>query len=104
MDLLFLLRTSINYGFESPILKAIVTLVCGTMSLVLGIKFLRNWHLLKKNGIRTTGEVVGLEKFISDDGTAMYHPIIKFTTMQNEIVTAKYDIATSSGYKIGDQV
>ena len=51
---------------------------------------------LVRHGVRTTGTIVDFEKFVSarDRGQA-YNPVFRFTTANNEVITATSTFGTS---------
>ncbi|MGZ5282556.1 MAG: DUF3592 domain-containing protein [Bacteroidia bacterium] len=82
-----------------------VFFVAGLLLLVFVIhKYLENKKLIR-NGIRTTGKVIGLKKEKDSDGDEMFRPVYEFFTNTNQRIVFESDYSLSFKIrKIGDEV
>ncbi|TWI97682.1 uncharacterized protein DUF3592 [Mucilaginibacter frigoritolerans] len=84
----------------------LIFILIGIAMIVFGNYKLTEYRNLINTGIKTEGIVFSIESsYDTADNMAYYHPIIRFTTKENEWVTERYDIGSSPcPYKVGESI
>lgn len=73
-------------------------LVAGLAFAAAGLIVVVRTRRLSRNGVRTTGVVVGLAPGSSDEsGRRIMHPVVSFATVAGEAVTAQASLGSGSG-------
>ncbi len=85
--------------------RKISILLAGIAVLIGGLFLANKSYEFKKNSISTTGEVIEIIRTKDSDSQYMYHPLIKFTTLEGKEVEAGTGMNADRPYhQVGEKV
>jgi hypothetical protein len=92
---------------NNPAATALILGVIGAIFSLIGAIMHDRRKRLVKEGVQVGGTVISIEREMSTKNSmTLNYPVISYMTLQNELITKKYNIGISSGssYKEGDLV
>jgi hypothetical protein len=83
----------------------LILLAVGAFLTIWGMAKMNERRKLLKTGIRVQGVVFRLDESWDSEGRTLYHPVIRFVTLEQEWITKKLEIGTRpSLYREGEDV
>lgn len=92
---------------NNPAVTALISGGIGAIFSLIGAIMHDRRKTLVKEGVQVEGTVISIEREMSSKNSmTLNYPVISYRTLQNELITKKYNIGISSGpsYKEGDSV